>query len=61
MYTYRMDLLFTLATISLPAMGLFSRSWLRGAQEARAYTTVQVWVPAGLRGACSVRSKSRDL
>ena len=25
------------------------------------YTTAQVWVPGGLRGACSGRSKSRNL
>ena len=40
----------------------FSRAlWLRGTQGGRLYTTVQVFVPAGLRGACSGRSKSRDL
>ena len=46
---------------SLPAAGIFSRSRLRGTQEARLYTTVQVWVQIGLRGACSGRSKSRNL
>ena len=42
-------------------MGLFSRSRLRGTQGAFLHTTVQVWVPGGLRGACSGRSKSRKL
>ena len=42
-------------------MGLFSRSRLRGAQGGRAYTTAQVWAPAGLRGARSGHSKSREL
>ena len=42
-------------------MGLFSRSRLRGTQGARLYITAQVWVPAGLRGACSGRSKLRNL
>ena len=32
-----------------------------GHAGARLYTTVQVWVPAGLRGACAGRSKSRNL
>ena len=44
---------------SLAVAGLFSRSLLRGTQGG--YTTVQVWVPAGLRGACSGRAKSRNL
>ena len=48
-------------TFSLPAAGLFSRSWLRGTQGTRPYTTVQVWVPAGLHDACSGCSKSRNL
>ena len=30
-------------------------------QGARVYITVQVWVPAGLRGTCSGRSKLRNL
>ena len=46
---------------SLPAAGLFSRSRLRGTQGGRLYTTVKVWVTAGLRGACSGRSPSRNL
>ena len=37
-----------------------SRSRLRGTQGARLYK-VHVWVPAGFRGACSGRSKSRNL
>ena len=40
---------------------LFSRSRLRGTQWAHLYTTAQVWVPGGLRRACSGRSKSRSL
>ena len=46
---------------SVPAAGLFSRSRLRGTQGGRLYTTAQVWVPTGPRGACSGRSKSRNL
>ena len=34
-----------------PAAGLLSRSWPRGTQDARLYTTVQVRDPTGLRGA----------
>ena len=34
---------------SLPAVGLFSCSRMRGTQGTRLYTTVQVWVPDGLR------------
>ena len=45
----------------LPAAGLLSCSRLRGTQGPRLYTTVQVWVQAGLHGACSGRSKSRSL
>ena len=41
-------------------LGRFSRCRLRGTQGARVYTTAQVWGPAGLRGARSGRSKSRD-
>ena len=43
------------------AVGLLSRSRLRGTRGARLYTTAQDWVPGGLRGACSGRSKSRHL
>ena len=46
---------------SLPAAGLFSRSRLRDTQGTWLCTMVQVWVPAGLRGAYSGRSKSRNL
>ena len=46
---------------SLPAAGLFSRSRLRDTQGTCLCTMVQVWVPAGLRGAYSGRSKSRNL
>ena len=38
-----------------------SRCRPRGHAGARVYTTAQVWVPAGLRGACSGRSQSRNL
>ena len=37
------------------------RPRLRGTQGARVHTAVQVWVPGGLRGACSGHSKSRNL
>ena len=37
----------------------FSCSRLWGTQGGRVYTTVQVRAPAGIRGACSGRSKSR--
>ena len=46
---------------SIPTARLCSRSRPRGTQGVRLYTTVQVWVPGGLRGACSGRSKSRNL
>ena len=46
---------------SLPATHIFSRSRLRGTQGARLYTTLQVYVLAGLRGARSGRSKSRNM
>ena len=41
--------------------GLSFRPRLRGKQGARVYTTAQVSVPAGLRGACSGIPKSRNL
>ena len=50
-----------ICTLFSGARGSFSRSRLRGTQGTRLYTTTQVWVPAGLRGACSGRSKSRNL
>ena len=57
-----MDCLFcTLPRFSLLAACLFSRPRLRGTQGGRLYTTAQVWVQAGLRGACSRSSKSREL
>ena len=46
---------------ALPAVSLSSRSRLRGTQVGRLYTAPQVWVPAGPRGACSGRSKLRNL
>ena len=50
-----------LANFSLPTAGLFSRSRLRGTQGGRVHTAMQAWAPAGLRGACSGHSKSREL
>ena len=38
---------------ALPAAGLLLHSRPRGTQGTRLYTTVQAWVPAELRGACS--------
>ena len=58
---YETDFFCGTQNFSLPAAGLFSRSRLRGTQGVRPYTTAQVWVPTGLRGACSGRSKSRNL
>ena len=58
--SYKIDF-FTEYKTFLPVAGLFSCSRLRGTQGARLYTTAQEWVPAGLRGACSGRSKSRNL
>ena len=51
----------TFARFSPASLGLFSRFRLRGTQGARLYTTAQLWGPAGFRGACSGRSKSRIL
>ena len=48
-------------TFLVPVTVFFTRSRLRSMQGARLYTTVQVWVPARLHGACSRLSKSRDL
>ena len=56
-----MDFFCGIQNFSLTAEGLFSRSRLRGTQGARLYTTAQVWVPDGLRDACSGRSKSQNL
>ena len=42
-------------TLSPAPVGPFSRSRVRRTQRARLYTTAQVWVPGGLRGACSGR------
>ena len=55
------DAFFYICTLSPVLVGLFSSSRQRGTQGARLYTTVQVWVPGGLRGACSGHSKSRNL
>ena len=51
----------TYARISPPVAGLLWRVLLRGTQEPGWYTAVHVWAPAGLRGACSRRLKSRNL
>ena len=49
------------ARFSPALVALFSRSRLRGTQGARLYTTVQLWVPGGLRGPYLERSKSQNL
>ena len=54
-------LFLTFARCSSAPVGHFSRSRLRGTQGARLYTTAQDWIPCGLRGACSERSKKRNL
>ena len=51
----------TFACPARPAAGRSSRSWLRGTQGGRVYTTVQVRGPVGVRGACSGRSKLREM
>ena len=51
----------TFTRFSPAPVGLASRSRLRGTQGARLYTTAQVSVPGGLRGACSGTSNSRNL
>ena len=51
----------TFAHFSPVLVGLFSRSRLRGTQVTCLYTSTQVWVPGRVRGACSVRSKYRNL
>ena len=61
MYMHEMRVFCALASCSLPAVGLSSLSRLRGAQGARVDATVQVRAPAGLRGAHSGHSKSREL
>ena len=45
---------------SPPAAGLCSHFRLLGTQGTRLYTTVQVWVPAGLRGVALV-VQSREI
>ena len=49
------------AHFSPAPVGVFSCLRLRGTQGGRLYPTAQVWVPGGLRRACSCRSKSRNL
>lgn len=48
-------------SLSLRAEGFFLCSRLRGTQGGRIYTAALAWAPAGRRGACSGRSKSREL
>ena len=49
------------ARFSPAPVDLFSRSRLQSTHGARLCTTAQVWVQGRLRGACSGRSKSRNL
>ena len=56
-----MCLIWTVPRFSPSSVGLFSRSRLRGTQGARLHTTAHVWAPGGLCGACSRRSKLRNL
>ena len=51
----------TFARFSPAHVGFFARSRLQGTQGARLYTKAQAWVPGGLRGARSGRSKSQNL
>ena len=60
-YMHQRHLYCTFACTSPPAAGLFSRFLLGRTQEPRPYTAVHFWAPAGLRGACSGRPKSREL
>ena len=63
LYTYVYEMHFSSylhALLGRPRV-VFSRSRLRGTQGGRAYATGHVWVPAGLPGARSGRSKRRDL
>ena len=46
-------------TLFSGARGSFLALSAAGTQGGRLYTTAQAWVPGGLRGACSGRSKSR--
>ena len=58
---YQCEFCCTFLRLSPAPAGLFSRSQMRGTQGPRLYTTAQVWVPGVLRGACSGRSKPRNL
>ena len=60
-YTYKTVFSSGMKNLYLPVAGLFSHARLRGTQEVRLYTTVHVWVQAGLHGACSRRSQPRNL
>ena len=61
MCMYEMRFLGGIVNLFLPGVGLFSRCRLRGTQGGRVYTTVQVRGPVGVRGACSGRSKLREM
>ena len=61
MYQYQIDFFCTSAFFALPPAGLFSCSRLRGTQEARMNTAVQVWALAKVRGTCAGGSKSRKV
>ena len=50
-----------ICTLFSGARGSFSRSRLQGTQGGHLYTTAKVWVPGGLHGASSGRSKSRNV
>ena len=58
---YQMHFFCGIQNFYVPPAGLFSRSRVRGTQGACLYTTAQVWILAVLRGACSGRSKPRNL
>ena len=58
---YQYYVFFQNAHLCYSDRGLFSHSRLRRTQRARVYTTVQVWLLVGLRGACSGRSKPHKL
>ena len=58
---YQMDLFCTSGVFALSPAGLFTCSRLRGTQEARVNTAVQVWALAEVRDTCSEGSKSRKL
>ena len=61
MQTYQIDFFSHIGHDFSQAQESFSRALGCVARRVpRAYTAVQVWVPAGSRGACSGRPKSRN-